>query len=993
MQYKTDWHRRSWDSFIRKRLPELLAGTCSLTGYNIKVKPLSCDLDIGIAGGGGDIAVTFTEIPMPDERGVFIFEGNLVVLVPEAEDETLTNVQCGGEMAYEYLAARIGKAGENMLQDRAAVTAWLPLTEWIRGLFREKGQILDTTNGISIYTHLRRIRLRNAGDPAPPTQIGLTCPVETPEGPNIGRVLTISAGADVRDGRVVAIDREPPASLGVCASMIPFFEYSDSARLVMATNLMRQWMSPIEGETAVVRTGREPDDPEIWCGFNLLTAFVSLGRKTYEDGIVLSESAASRMQYDKPIEPGDKLSNRHGTKGVISRILADRDMPKLPDGTSVECVFSFIALHTRMNSGQLFEALYSKAVKQGKAAAEVPPFGAPSRKEIAEVLSTAGLAENGMEFLQLPDGEEPAFPSVVGWVYWGRTAYTTHRALRVRVKPSEDCMLQGVMEYYALRNAKAFSCIAEYNGILSVAAPEAADLKERIESGEEPVHEGDTPAFTKLAAALRAGGIKLRFHEGKLGCTFIEDEGLALAKPIPHPWRPSTLMTRLPENSDSPDYRQIEKLNQRLKGLLESDAPESLAASTQETLAQRLREYAVSLLQNRDLTPRGRVVFSGKSVIVPSQELRFGQVGIPEEMAWGLFGPFAVRGVGKRGVEARSPEARKALDEVMSEKWILLNRAPTTKETAIIAFRPVRVPHRAIELHPLACRWMNADFDGDQVAVILPATAKGQKDLSERLSVAAHLERDSDLLDALLPTHEALWGLAWLSLTEGGRRQIEAAAGTLPLQPDGVLTASSLSSALRSNLQQKGTQATLDVIERLFDLGIGAAAASGASLNPFMHIDLNGAVSGAAIPRREAVEFFESNTSYSDPLYGPQLLAAKSGARGKIENLILLTHSHHEGLEDASGKKRTIERGRLQGLRFEDFQLLALTGRDYLAELAAELYSIVKEYNKVEMPRGYNLLARAARAEEPGVVFASAAANGEIDPLTDIEAKLFMGLT
>ena len=144
------------------------------------------------------------------------------------------------------------------------------------------------------------------------------------------------------------MDESPEATLGLSAVLIPFLEHNDPPRILMGANMMRQWLSPSAPETApvncpkgmsrvaaspepaLVQTGYEPDAPDFWCGRNLLTAFISWGGDTLRSGIVISESCAARLNFPYAVEPGDKISNRHGTKGVISRILPDDEMPILP---------------------------------------------------------------------------------------------------------------------------------------------------------------------------------------------------------------------------------------------------------------------------------------------------------------------------------------------------------------------------------------------------------------------------------------------------------------------------------------------------------------------------------------------------------------------------------------------------------------------------------------------------------------------------------------
>ena len=172
------------------------------------------------------------------------------------------------------------------------------------------------------------------------------------------------------------------------------------------------------------------------------------------------------------------------------------------------------------------------------------------------------------------------------------------------------------------------------------------------------------------------------------------------------------------------------------------------------------------------------------------------RIGIPEEMAWKLFEPMLTRETREsEAVRKRTKNASKALDSIMDRSWVILYRAPAITPTQFLAFRPVRRRDNAIHIPPIVCRPMNADFDGDQAAVILPITEVAQTEAREKLTLVAHLERDPGALDSLLPIFSSIgvlrprfdrdpglletlippldpmWGLANLSLTADGRRK------------------------------------------------------------------------------------------------------------------------------------------------------------------------------------------------------------------------------
>jgi DNA-directed RNA polymerase subunit beta' len=150
-----------------------------------------------------------------------------------------------------------------------------------------------------------------------------------------------------------------------------------------------------------------------------------------------------------------------------------------------------------------------------------------------------------------------------------------------------------------------------------------------------------------------------------------------------------------------------------------------------------------------------RVDYSGRSVIVVGPKLTLAQCGIPKEMALELFTPFLIGGIIKKSedgilseedqafnvhsarrlIENKHPIIYDILEEVIKDKYVLLNRAPTLHKLSFLAFQPILIEGRAIQLHPLTCAAFNADFDGDQMAVHLPITQKGQEE-AKNLMVA-----------------------------------------------------------------------------------------------------------------------------------------------------------------------------------------------------------------------------------------------------------------
>ncbi len=203
-------------------------------------------------------------------------------------------------------------------------------------------------------------------------------------------------------------------------------------------------------------------------------------------------------------------------------------------------------------------------------------------------------------------------------------------------------------------------------------------------------------------------------------------------------------------------YRRVINRNNRLKRLLNLGAPEIIIRNEKRMLQEAVdslidngrRGRAVSGSGNHKLKSLSdllkgkqgrfrqnllgkRVDYSGRSVIVVGPDLRLHQCGLPKRMALELFKPFVMHALvrnglahniksAKRIVERARPEVWDVLEEVINDRPVLLNRAPTLHRLGIQAFEPVLVEGSAIQLHPLVCFAYNADFDGDQMAVHVP---------------------------------------------------------------------------------------------------------------------------------------------------------------------------------------------------------------------------------------------------------------------------------
>jgi len=256
-------------------------------------------------------------------------------------------------------------------------------------------------------------------------------------------------------------------------------------------------------------------------------------------------------------------------------------------------------------------------------------------------------------------------------------------------------------------------------------------------------------------------------------------------------------------------YRRVINRNNRLKYLLEIAAPEVIirnekrmlqeavdalidnemrtGTTTRATTGGRrlLRSLADMLKGKRGRFRQNllgkRVDYSGRSVIVVGPELKLNQVGIPKKMALELFKPFVIKKIldkelaynvrgASRLIETETDEVWANLEEVVKEKLVIINRAPTLHRLGIQAFYPILIEGEAIKIHPLVCKAFNADFDGDQMAVHLPLTSEAQKEAEEIMLVAQNLLKPATGIPLDIPSQDIVLGLYWLTkIIEGGR--------------------------------------------------------------------------------------------------------------------------------------------------------------------------------------------------------------------------------
>ena len=249
-------------------------------------------------------------------------------------------------------------------------------------------------------------------------------------------------------------------------------------------------------------------------------------------------------------------------------------------------------------------------------------------------------------------------------------------------------------------------------------------------------------------------------------------------------------------------YRRVINRNNRLKRLLELSAPDIIVRNEKRMLQEAVdaliengrRGRPVTGPNNRPLKSLSdmlkgkqgrfrqnllgkRVDYSGRSVIVVGPELKMYQCGLPKEMALELFKPFVMKRLVEIGATTNIKQARKMIERARDEVWdaletvikdhpVLLNRAPTLHRLGIQAFEPVLVEGRALKLHPLVCTAYNADFDGDQMAVHVPLSAEAQAEARLLMLAANNLLKPSDGKPVCVPTQDMVLGSYYLTLVK-----------------------------------------------------------------------------------------------------------------------------------------------------------------------------------------------------------------------------------
>ena len=251
-------------------------------------------------------------------------------------------------------------------------------------------------------------------------------------------------------------------------------------------------------------------------------------------------------------------------------------------------------------------------------------------------------------------------------------------------------------------------------------------------------------------------------------------------------------------------YRRVINRNNRLRRLIDLGAPEIIVNNEKRMLQEAVDALFDNGRRGRPVTGTGnralkslsdmlkgkqgrfrqnllgkRVDYSGRSVIIVGPQLKLHQCGLPKTMAIELFKPFVIKRLidlghsqnikaAKRAVERMRPEVWDVLEEIIRERPVLLNRAPTLHRLGIQAFEPQLVEGKAIQLHPLVCAAFNADFDGDQMAVHLPLSVEAQAEARVLMLASNNILKPSDGRPVTLPSQDMIIGLHHLTTVKDG---------------------------------------------------------------------------------------------------------------------------------------------------------------------------------------------------------------------------------
>jgi DNA-directed RNA polymerase subunit beta' len=308
-------------------------------------------------------------------------------------------------------------------------------------------------------------------------------------------------------------------------------------------------------------------------------------------------------------------------------------------------------------------------------------------------------------------------------------------------------------------------------------------------------------------------------------------------------------------------YRRVINRNNRLKRLIELKAPEVIIRNEK----RMLQEAVDALLDNSMKKGKGpqtslgaqhrplksladmlrgkqgrfrqnllgkRVDYSGRSVIVIGPELSLNQCGVPKRMALEIFKPFVIRELLKkelahnvkgaiRLIEDAPPEVWGILEEVIKDKYVLLNRAPTLHRLSVEAFKPVLIEGLALQIPAMVCQAFNADFDGDQMAIHLPLTDEAQSEAEHLMLPGRNLLKPSSGDPIVLPTKDMVLGIYWITREEIRKETSDKNIKTFSTPEEAILAYENKVVGLRELIKVRISKGDPGLKEKLVETTVG----------------------------------------------------------------------------------------------------------------------------------------------------------------------------
>lgn len=273
---------------------------------------------------------------------------------------------------------------------------------------------------------------------------------------------------------------------------------------------------------------------------------IEFSKQGDELAVTVNKSVKVYIASKRKLHVGDKMSGRHGNKGVVARILPEEDMPFLPDGTPLDIVLSPLGIPSRMNVGQLLETMLGWAAHYLHYNAATPVFDGPSEAEVVEqirkakekILDDKGLTGKAREEYAakyLPDdycritlydgrtGEPFEEKVTIGYMYMMKLIHLVEDKVHSRSTGPYSLITRqplggkaqfggqrfGEMEVWAMEGYGATYTLQEFLTVKSDDFVGRTKMYESIVKGEAPTQPGVPESFKVLIKELQALGLSV----------------------------------------------------------------------------------------------------------------------------------------------------------------------------------------------------------------------------------------------------------------------------------------------------------------------------------------------------------------------------------------------------------------------------------------------------------------------------------------------------